>query len=194
MELTRNAKGRFLMGVRRLLSVMLYHLVPRRLVGSRLLPLGRLRDLHPELYVEYVRKYEGREYLLERRVPGLGCLWSDVLFFTAVPPSLIRTLHEEAGFTPPPLRWFEVDMATLEESSLYVYWYLHHERERVFEPDNWEPFKASLLPRIRDVPQATRDHYLEAASSGRAPFAFFRIPHVLYRGDIDVRALHVVEA
>ena len=69
---------------------MLYHLVPQRVVGSRLLPLNQLRESHPALYEAYARKYQGHEHLLKQPVPGLECLWSDVLFLTAVPPDVIR--------------------------------------------------------------------------------------------------------
>lgn len=172
---------------------MLYHLVPRRLVGSQLLPLNLLRESHPELYEDYVRKYEGRERLLARPVPGLDCLWSDVLFLTALPPGVVRGLHEEAGFDVPPLRWFEVDPAELEPSRLHVYWYLHTDRALEMDPANWEPFRQDLLPRLREVPPATREHYAEAARSGRRPFAYYRVPHVLYRGGLALASLRVVD-
>lgn len=172
---------------------MLYHLAPRRIVGSRLLPLNRLREPHPALYEAYARKYQGREHLLQQPVPGLGCLWSDVLFLTAVPPGVIRELHEEVGIEVPPLRWFEVDPRALEVSRLHVYWYLHNDPDLKADPANWEPFRESLLPRLREVPAATRDHYAEAARSGRRPFAFYRVPHVLYRGELELEGVRVVD-
>lgn len=172
---------------------MLYHLVPRRVVGSRLLPLNRLRESHPALYEAYARKYKGREHLLEQPVSGLECLWSDVLFLTAVPPNVIRELHEEAGFEVPPLRWFEVDPRALDASRLYVYWYLHSDPDLKEDPANWEPFRESLLPRLREVPEATRDQYAEAVHSGQRPFAFYRVPHVLYKGVLDLEGVRVIE-
>lgn len=113
---------------------MLYHLVPQRVVGSRLLPLNQLRQSHPALYEAYARKYQGREHLLKQPVPGLECLWSDVLFLTAVPPDVIREMHEAAGFEVPPLRWFEIDPRALDAARLYVYWYLHSDPDLKEDP------------------------------------------------------------
>lgn len=186
-------KNRVCVEVRGLASGMLYHLVPQRVVGSRLLPLNQLRESHPELYEAYARKYQGREHLLTQPVPDLECLWSDVLFLTAVPPDAIRELHEEVGIEVPPLRWFEVDWRVLEASKLYVSWYLHSDPDSKGDPANWEPFQESLLPRLREVPAATRDHYSGAARSGRRPFAFFRIPHVLYKGGLELEEVRVID-
>lgn len=173
--------------------IALYYLVPLSIVGPRLLPLDCLRETSPELYDACVRKYAGREELMLERIPGLECLLNDVLFMTAVPPLQIRELHEEAGFALPVLRWFEIDPAELESRRLHVYGYRHAERERKYEVDNWEPFRIELLTQLRSVPQATREHYAEAARAGRRPLAFFRIPHVLYRGSLDIDRLRVIE-
>lgn len=173
-------------------SGMLYHLVPRRVVGSHLLPLNRLKGSHPALYEAYSRKYQGREHLLEQPVPGLECLWSDVLFLTAAQPSVIRELHEAAGFDVPPLRWFEVDPRALDASRLHIYWYLHSDPDLKEDPANWEPFRESLLPRLREVPEATREHYAEAARSGKRPLAFYRVPHLLYRGELELEGVRVI--
>jgi hypothetical protein len=172
---------------------MLYHLVPHRIAGPRLLPLNCLREPFPELYDVHLRKYAGRGDLLLEQVPGLECLWNDVLFMTAVPPLQIRELHEEAGIALPPLRWFEIDPAELEPGRLQVYWYRHDGRDRKYEPDNWEPFRMELLTQLRSVPRATREHYVDAARAGRRPLVFFRIPHVLYHGSLDIDRLLVIE-
>lgn len=172
---------------------MLYHLVPRKIVGPRLLPLNRLRAKSPELYDAYVRKYAGRQELLAERIPNLDCLWNDVLFMTAVTPLQIRELHEEAGFTLPELHWFEIDPAELEISWLQVYWYRNAGHGQKYEAGNWERFHPDLMTQLRSVPKVTREHYAEAALAGRKPLAFFRIPHVLYRGSLEIDRLRVIE-
>lgn len=47
----------------------IYHLVPSNLAGSILYPLNRLKETFPEVAVTHVKKYEGREGLLNRRIP-----------------------------------------------------------------------------------------------------------------------------
>mgnify|MGYP000858987537 CR=1 FL=1 len=93
----------------------------------------------------------------------------------------------------PPLQWFEIAPRALDASRLYVYWYLHSNPDLKEDPANWEPFRESLLPRLQKVPEATRDHYADAARSGRRPFAFYRIPHVLYRGGLELEGVQVID-
>lgn len=172
---------------------MLYHLVPAPLTGPDLMPLNRLRERHPDVYAKHARKYAGRGDLPEDPVPGLDCKWGDVLFLTAVEPATIRELHEEAGLELPPLRWFEIDPTALETDLLQIYWYRYTERHRKFDTDNWVAFEPCLTPLLRLVPEATREHYRGAAQSGRRPFAFFRIPHVLFKGSLELAKLRVID-
>lgn len=174
-------------------ACMLYHLVPKELVGSVLLPLSQIRTEHRQLYERYVRKYEGREDLMDDEIPGLDCRWQDVVFLTALTPSTIRELHEEAGFEFPELRWFQIDPATLETNRLAIYWYRYSQREQKYAPENWQEFSSELLPELQKIPDATRQHYSDAASNGRRPFAFFRTPHILYKGALDVTGCPVVQ-
>lgn len=46
-----------------------YHRVPENLRGTVLYPLNMLKDVFPDIYTETVRKYEGREHVLETRIP-----------------------------------------------------------------------------------------------------------------------------
>src|SRR5687767_14788723 len=88
-----------------------YHLQPKNLVGSVLYPLNALRDQYPALYAQHAAKYTGRESMLERHIPILGCLWNDVLFFSPVHPQLIKSTCEEVGKTWTPTHWLEIDTA-----------------------------------------------------------------------------------
>src|SRR5690554_2337756 len=108
---------------------MLDHLAPAKLEGTALLPLSQLRTEQPHLFERYVRKYEGREDLLDDEIPGLDCRWQDVVYMTAIPPQVIKQLHEEAGFAVPELRWFQINPAQLDPEKLVVYRYLHQEQE-----------------------------------------------------------------
>lgn len=115
------------------------------------------------------------------------------MFLTAVPPGVIRELHEEAGPEVPPLRWFEIDPAKLDPKRLRIYWYRYEERARKLEAENWSAFDRRFLPDLRMQPEATREHYRNAKRAGRRPFAFFRTPHVLYRGSLEIARLRIVE-
>lgn len=172
---------------------MLYHLAPKELVGTALLPLSQLQSDHREFYERYARKYEGREELLDDQVPGLDCRWQDVVFLTALTPDTIRRLHEAAGFELPELRWFQIDPETLELSRLVIYWYRHSQRERKYVPGNWQEFSVELLPELHKVPDATHQHYADASKARTRPFAFFRTPHILHKGALDVTDCVIVQ-
>jgi len=47
----------------------LYHRVPKHMMGTVLYPLNVLKETRPEIYTEYIKKYEGREELLTAEVP-----------------------------------------------------------------------------------------------------------------------------
>ena len=60
-------------------GVNIYHVKRPDFSGTRLYPLNRLKDRLPGIYESAVKKYEGREWLMNVAIPTLGCLWNDVL-------------------------------------------------------------------------------------------------------------------
>ena len=48
-----------------------------------------MKDQHPAVYEEHVKKYKGRERLLRREIPLLNCLWNDVLHISPIHPQLV---------------------------------------------------------------------------------------------------------
>ena len=127
-------------------------------------------------------------------MPGLECLWNEVLFFTALPPNKVREVHELVGLELPALRWFEIDPEQLDTGRLQVYWYRYADRQRKFEKDNWSPYSKEMLSALRRVPEDTIAHYRGAAQAGRKPVAFFRTPHVLYNGNLEVSGLRTISS
>lgn len=172
---------------------MLYHLAPQELVGSSLLPLSQLRSERRQLYERHARKYEGRTNLLDDQVPGLDCRWQDVVFLTAVKPGTIRRLHEAAGFELPELRWIQIDSTELAVSKIVIYWYRHSQRELKYVAENWQGFRVELLAELQQIPDATHQHYADAAKTRTRPFAFFRTPHILHKGALDVTDCVIVQ-
>lgn len=87
----------------------IYHRIPEQLIGSTLRPLNLLREGAPDLHARYLQKYEGRESALRQRIPGLDCLWNDVIHFSPVHPFKIVEALVEAELPHQPSRWFEVE-------------------------------------------------------------------------------------
>lgn len=170
----------------------LYHMVPRTLVGTTLYPLNQLKEVHPELYEEYRKKYVGRERLFSHRIYPLDCLWNDVLFLTAVSPQELRHVHDELEIPHPlPFRFFEIDTTMLDLSKATVM--LHQTRNQNL-PEEYESFDVARLPHYAAIPEATREHYRECKHKGVRPLLFVHIPHILYKGTLDISCTSIIEA
>lgn len=172
-------------------AVSLFHVRPDPLVGSVLYPMNELRQRHPEAFDRARAKYEGREHVMDLRVPLLDCLWNDVLHLSPVHPAELVEALEAAGHTADRRRFLEIDAAQLEPTRTVLF-LNSTDREHRFDDGQWMWFEASLIRSHAGLPQATRDYYRECAREGTRPFLFAHVPHVLYRGSLDMAALSTV--
>jgi hypothetical protein len=172
----------------------LYHMVPKKMSGTVLYPLNQLRGRMPEMYAEHVAKYAGREAVMEQHIPVLDCLWNDVLHFTAVDPEIICQALREAGRVDS-IHWklYRVDPSRLDPSVAVVYRCAHKKREDALAPENFAPFAAETLEEYAQLPEATRVYYHRMIEKGERPLLFHRVPHILYKGTLDMAEIPVVE-
>lgn len=172
----------------------LYHQVPKNMEGAVLYPLNQLKDRLPALYQEKVRKYDGREHVMETRIPYLDCLWNDVLHFTAVPPQEIKKAFQELGKNPE-FRFYKVDPHLLEPENtvVYLYKYTYDEvsREKKFSKENFEPYNPDAIEQFSRLPQTTKDYYKHMFEQGKRPLMYVRVPHILYKGTLDISSLEI---
>jgi hypothetical protein len=169
----------------------LYHLMPKNMRGNVLYPLNVLRDKYPEAYADAVKKYEGRDEVLNLRVPTLDCLWNDVLHMTAVEPAVVKNeLNEAGGKINWPLKFFKIDPDILEPGITTVYLYT---QKREHKREDFVDFSPDYVSEFGDIENRTRDYYRKEYSAGRKPLIFYMVPHILYRGSIGVSGLEVVE-
>ena len=82
------------------LSVV-WHGVPKGMVGDTVVPLGQLRLLDPDLYETQKAKYAGREAVLDYQIPLLSCGFLDTVHCSSVHPHKIYRARQEAGFELP---------------------------------------------------------------------------------------------
>ncbi len=170
----------------------LYHLVPDNLSGWIHYPLYELNDHIPRLYTAHRRKYEGRETLLERRIPFLECIWNDVLHLSPVHPARIRKALVQAGFNTQPQKWFENPVAQAGFNPDNSVIYLHPGREKgnfSISKADFERFDQAKLAGITEVPKATRKYFQMASAKGERPFLFNFIPHILSKGNLPISIL-----
>ncbi len=165
----------------------LYHFAPEDMVGDVLYPLNELKEIYPEVYEEQKSKYEGREFVTEREIPYLNCLWNDVLHFTAVHPQEIKEgLDSSRDF-----KAFVIDSHQLEPSNTVIY--LYQEKGRELSEDDFKSYDPNEIGQYSDLPEETKEYYQKMQEADRRPLMFVRVPHILYQGSIDTSDLDVIE-
>lgn len=177
-------------------DAFLYHRVVSNFQGTILYPLNQLKEIYSEVYEEHVKKYEGREKVLEVRIPSpLDCLWNDALHFTAVPPTVLEKNLREAGFDTDELvwkRWFKVPAELLNPEVTIVCFY---RRDVRVSPDarDFIPYDPDKIAEYGTVPPETIAYYKEKFSAKERPLFFHHVPHILFKGAIDTQSLEVLE-
>lgn len=172
----------------------LYHFVPKDLEGAILYPLNTLKGKYPELYQKKANKYLGREKLMEQKIPILNCLWNDVLHFIAVHPLKVKNALAEAG-KKDMSEWsvYQVDPDMLEAANTVVYLYAHTNEDEHWAESNFAPYHPAEVDKYSVIPQVTRDYYKKMLATEKRPLFFHRIPHILYRGSLNVANLPILK-
>lgn len=171
----------------------LYHVVPPQMVGDVLYPLSRLRTVHRALAEDAARKYEGREALMRARLPLLDCLWNDVIHLTPLHPSKTRRALEAAGFPVRDIEFFSIPPTALNGGA--AVWF-ENSREKGpdyrLDEDEFSIFDQGGYRELAAIPDVQHRYLEQTKRSGERPLFWARVPHVLYRGEIDIRGLKTV--
>jgi hypothetical protein len=165
----------------------LYHRIPEKLEGTVLYPLNALKEIYPDIYKKEAQKYIGREQITQQRIPALDCLWNDVLHFTAVHPQEVKQALIEAGRTKDfTMSYYQIDPHMLDPKLSIVYLYAHTNKDKSKEPENFEPYNSDDIGKFSIMPQATKDYYKQQIAKGERALLYVRVPHILYKGSLDV--------
>lgn len=155
--------------------------------GNILYPLNVLKEKHPETYACQILKYKGREFLLHRQIPELNCLWNDVLHLSPVHPKSISDSLKAAGFKYPPSQYYDIDFSTLDPEMCLIMVALADGSGRCYSKT-----KANNLHVLADIPEDTVNYYKRCFANKEQPLLFAGIPHILYKGNIDVSKCEIV--
>lgn len=171
----------------------LYHSKPKDLQGSVLYPLNVLREKYPEVYKKQASKYAGREHITQQQIPTLDCLWNDALHFSAVHPREIKEALIQAGRDPNfTMEYYQVDPTLLDPKNTTVYLYAHVDLEDKMSNENFAAYNPEELNHFSLMPQSTKDYYKEMVDKGERPLLYHRIPHILYKGNLDLANISVI--
>lgn len=170
--------------------MFLYHRVPDQMFGGVLYPLNQLRDRNLGLYDKYAEKYANRPAVSQNFIQQLDCLWGDVLFFSAVPPTTLQAVLYQAGVTNiVRARAYQVPVSALDTDRVIV---LRPVFEGKVAQEHYVRFHAELLPEYARIPPAVIKYYKRCAYLQQRPFVFNGISQILYRGELDVSGLQIV--
>jgi len=173
----------------------LYHRVPQSMQGNILYPLNLLKENYPEIYNQEVQKYDKREYLLKVKIPPLNCLWNDVLHLSPINPKDIKNALLEAGADlKNNFSFYQIDPSYLDKNNTTVYLYGPDSNLNQINSDDFENYDPKNIKKYSKIPSDTKKYYRELISMGKKPLLFYRLPHILYKGTINITELKVISA
>jgi hypothetical protein len=174
----------------------LYHRRPMNLRGNILYPLNRLKHFDGDAYEQHRAKYNGREALLEQRIPPLDCFWNDVLHLSPVHPGRVAELARGWGLGWCETEWFEFDPRALKFSAAdtAVFRYTDTSISTVLPAEQFERFDVEKLCEMSEIPDRTREYYASMSRGDGRYLIFVGVPHVLHKGSLSVAGAAIVRA
>jgi hypothetical protein len=168
-----------------------YHGIPEDMEGTELVPLNAMFAKRPDLHAKYLEKYKGREEILERKIPLLDCLWNDVVQLLPLHPRQLFELQQQLGLIAevPRYRYFAIDAMTLDPEQAVVYFKTAPGEENVTV--KW--LTDVDLESLQNIPPATQGYYKSLVGTGEPVFNYQFVPHIVYKGSIDVSDASVVK-
>lgn len=164
----------------------LYHLVPKNMEGEILFPLTQLKERFPDAYVFSKKKYEGREHIMEQKIPILNCLWNDVLHLSPVHPKEIKNALLTSGKKDiPSHEYFEIDPRDLKPENTIIYLYKEGIYNRDISLAEFAEYEADKIKQYASIPTITMEYYKDKIAKGEKPLLFWHIPHILFKGSIN---------
>lgn len=170
------------------ISFPVYHMVPDNMQGTILYPLNVLKKKYSGIYTDKTAKYQGREPVRERTIPFLNCLWNDVLFLCPVHPAKILKKLREIGYDYPRERFYKIDAGLLAHNNTVVLTYPGNGIEPQYHKQS-----PNSISGIDELPQITIEYFQECFNEKKRFMLFAYIPHVMYKGNIDISKVPIME-
>lgn len=177
----------------------IYHLVPKNMLGEKLVPLNQIKEMDAQLYEKYTDKYNNssdRKLLLERKVPKLNCLWNDVVHFSPLHPNHIyQALKELSINVHDEVKFYKIPIENLQENENAIYYYNQKYYEgpsAPISPDNIELLKVDDYEELGKIPEETFDYFQTESKKGHKFGMFHLVPHILSMGQVPIENAEVI--
>lgn len=179
--------------------MFIYHFKRKNMVGNKLVPLNAQKATMPEIYREHIKKYNGREKLLEKRIPILDCLWNDVLHLSPINPQLILDVYHKCDFVPEARKGeifevYKIPVSKLTDDKTVCFQSFNYDFHN-YSPDLDKYFNFTLneYRELTEVPEKQIKVWHNDKKAGRALFWYSHIMHILTRDEIDVSDCEVIQ-
>lgn len=170
------------------MNTFVYHKVPREMIGNNLYALNSLKSVSPILYESAIKKYKNRIDILNKKVTPLNCLWSDVIHLSPIDPKIIKKAMIDSGIQINiQLPYYKISTLKLDPSLTTLYFpSLENRQEEFFATYPSEQFSNFELP------NETVSYYARCIDMGVEPLMYYGLPHIFYKGDIDINGVEVI--
>ncbi len=168
-----------------------YHLVPKDMRGNILYPLNELKTIFPKLYNKKAEKYKGREFLMKETIPVLNCLWNDVLHFSVVNPCDIKKALVESGYSFE-AKFYKIDAMLLNKEKTVIYLFNDKDINTKLKISDFERYNLKNVSKYYCFPEGVKEYYKREFKKGRWPLLFYGIPHILFKGSINIENVPIV--
>lgn len=168
----------------------IYHAVPEQMIGQKLIPLNLMKSVLPEVRNKNIQKYRSRKEILERKVPLLNCLWNDTVQFLSLHPQKVFNLQHKLGLIPdvPPYKFYEIALSSIDASQTVIFSKTAPGEENV--EVSW--LSEVDFGTLQEIPRATLAYYKTLVGTGELPFNYQFIPHVLFKGMVDISEQKII--
>ncbi|MFA1822119.1 group-specific protein [Virgibacillus oceani] len=177
-----------------------YHMIPKEMVGKKLMALNKLKLKDRGLYERYMKKYYDhpeRPRLLEKQVPKLDCLWNDVIHLLPLHPSHVyQALTELRVSVKHDLNFYKIPFTQLAANQNVIYLYRKRYYQGPAAKINEKEIKwiqhISEYQALTSIPKDTLTYFEKEHAKGNRFGMFHFIPHILSLGEIDTENADII--
>lgn len=162
-------------------------------MGNVLYPLNQLKEIYPDIYSEHFNKYKGRELVTKNVIPKLNCLWNDVLHFIAVDPKKVYEEIRKYRPSVPKTYYYKIPAEVLDQENAVVYLYNNSSIDIDMDNKYFINYQPSDLDKHSILTKKTKEYYKEVYEKGGIPFLWVNVPHILYKGVLDISKIEIIE-
>ncbi len=174
-----------------------YHVKTKSMEGSKLLPLNKLKDSFPDKYELYTQKYKGREHLLKKQIPLLGCLWNDVIHLAPIHPSVVyKTMIDhgllEEKYQDMVIEVYKIPVHLLDAERTVSYQSYNYDRNN-FQPDlqKFCQFEKNKYTEQLEVSDKQIEIWKNDKAANKKLMLYSHTQHILTQTEIDISSLDI---